>query len=126
MADKDDSNRKDNTYYDKNKEEVEPKIQPKQPTGIDWQKTIGLVVKSKENLDMGTVIQDNDKDYRTSYSLTIEYGDRERISIPKDTIYKIDKEYNKTYLYTTLTENEILASKDVDPFSTSMRSYTHD
>jgi hypothetical protein len=126
MADKDNNNRKaNNTSYNK-KEEVEPKIQQKEPSGIDWQKTIGTIVRSKENLDMGTVIQDDDEDYRTSYSLTIEYGDRERISIPKDTIYKIDKEYDKTYLYTTLTENEILASRDVDPFSTSMRSYTRD
>ena len=48
------------------------------------------------------------------------------ISIPKETIYKIDKEYDKTYLYTTLTENEILASGKDDPFYTSMRSYTGD
>lgn len=93
---------------------------------IDWQKTIGNIVRSKDNLDMGVVIQVNDKDYLTSYSLTIEYGDRGRINIPKQTIYKVDKEYDKTYLYTTLTENEILARRDDDPFSASMRSYMRD
>lgn len=50
------------------------------------------------------VIQANGVDYQTSQSLTIEYGDRERISIPKRTIYKVDREYDKTYHYTTLTE----------------------
>jgi hypothetical protein len=94
--------------------------------GIDWQKTIGTTLRSKGNLDMGTVIRDDDKDYRTSYSLTIECGDRERLSIPKETIYRIDKEYDNRYLYTTLTENEILASRDNDQFSTSMRSYIRD
>ena len=75
---------------------------------------------------MGTVIHDDGIDYQTSNSLTIEYGDRERISIPKKTIYKVDKEFDKTYLYTTLTENEILAGRDNDPFSASMRSYIRD
>ena len=92
------------------------------PIQMDWQKTIGLTVQSKENLDMGTVIVDHDKDYRTSDSVTIEYGDHERFSIPKDTIYKVDEKN----LYTILTENEILASRRNDPFGTSMRSYTGD
>ena len=39
--------------------------------------------------------------------------------VPKETIYKIDNEN----LYTTLTENEILASRRNDPFWTSMGSY---
>ena len=93
---------------------------------IDWQKTIGTIIKSKDNLDMGTVIPDDDKDYRTSHSLTIEYGDHERLSIPKETIYRIDMEYGKTYLYTTLTENEILARRDDEPFYTYMRDYARD
>jgi hypothetical protein len=88
----------------------------------DWQKMIGKTVVSKEGLDMGTIITDDDKDYQTSYSISIEYGDRERFSIPKDTIYKSDQKN----LYTSLTENEILASRKNDPFSTSARSYTHD
>ena len=71
---------------------------------------------------MGIVIVDDHKDYQTSYSVTIEYGDRERFSIPKKTIYKTD---NKN-LYTTLTKNEILASRKDDPFSASIRSYTRD
>jgi hypothetical protein len=89
----------------------------------DWPKMIGKIVVSKEGLDMGTVIVDDDnKDYQTSYSVTIEYGDRERFRIPKETIYKVDKKN----LYTSLTENEILASRKDDPFWTSERSYTHD
>jgi hypothetical protein len=91
---------------------------------IDWQKTIGAIVRSKDNLDMGTVIRDDNKDYQTSYSLTIEYGDRERLTIPKETIHRIDKEFDKTYLHTTLTESEILASRD--PLVTYMRSYVRD
>ncbi|HZC20805.1 MAG TPA: hypothetical protein VE223_04090 [Nitrososphaeraceae archaeon] len=121
MDNKDNNQKTDTSYGEKNEE-----IPLQQPTGIDWQKTIGTIVRSKDNLDMGTVIQDDDTDYRTSYSLTIEYGDRQRFSIPKETIYKIDKEYDKTYIYTTLTENEILASGKDDPFYTSMRSYTGD
>ena len=73
---------------------------------------------------MGTVIQDDNKDYRTSYSLTIEQGDRERLIIPKETIYRIDKEFDKTYLHTALTENEILTSRDL--LVTYMRSYVRD
>ena len=71
-----------------------------------------MTIRSKEDLDMGTVIVDDDKDYQTSYSVTIQYGDRERFSIPKETIYKTDKKN----LYTSLTENEILASRKDDPF----------
>jgi hypothetical protein len=121
-VDNKDNNRKTDTSYGEKNEE----IRLQQPRGIDWQKTIGTIVRSKENLDMGTVIPDDDKDYRTAYSLTIEYGDREGLNIPKETIYKIDKENDKNYLYTTLTENEILASGKDDPFYTSMESYTSD
>jgi uncharacterized C2H2 Zn-finger protein len=106
--------------YGEKKEEQE--MQVEQPNQIDWQKTIGKIVRSKDNLNMGTVIVDDDKDYRNSYSVTIEYGDHERFSISKETIYKTDKEN----LYTTLTENEIIASRKDDPFSTSVRSYTRD
>lgn len=113
-------NRKTNTSYGEKREGQE--LQAEQPNQIDWQKTVGMTIRSKEDLDMGTVIVDDDKDYQTSYSVTIEYGDRERFSIPKETIYKTD---NKN-LYTTLTENEILASRKDDPFSTSIRSYTRD
>jgi hypothetical protein len=87
---------------------------------------VGKTVVSKDGLDMGTVIADDEIgtiiDYQTSYSIEIEYGDHERISIPKDTIYKFDHKY----LYTSLTENEILASRKDDPFSTSIRSYTRE
>jgi len=112
--------RKINTSYEEKREGQG--LQVKQPNQIDWQKTIGMTIRSKEDLDMGTVIVDDDKDYQTSYSVTIQYGDRERFSIPKETIYKTDKKN----LYTSLTENEILASRKDDPFSTSIRSYTHD
>jgi hypothetical protein len=92
----------------------------------DWPKMIGKTVVSKDGLDMGTVIADDEMgtmiDYQASYSIEIEYGDHERISIPKDTIYKFDHKN----LYTLLTENEILASRNDDPFSTSIRSYTRD
>ena len=115
-------NIKTNTSYDKEKGEQEIQMEQQQPNQVDWQKTVGMTIRSKENLDMGTVIVDDDKDYLTSYSITIEYGDRERFSIPKETIYKTD---NKN-LYTSLTENEILASRKYDPFSTSIRSYTRD
>jgi hypothetical protein len=92
----------------------------------DWPKMVGKTVVSKDGLDMGTVIADDEIgtiiDYPTSYSIEIEYGDHERISIPKDTIYKFDHKN----LYTSLTENEILASRKDDPFSTSIRSYTRE
>jgi hypothetical protein len=43
-----------------------------------------MTIKSKDNLDMRTVIVDNHKeDYNTSYSITIEYGDHERFRIQK-------------------------------------------
>ena len=104
----------------------QPKEYKKQDLGLmpdeDWPKVIGKILVSKDGLDMGTVIVDDDKDYQNSYSLSIEYGDRERFSIPKDTIYKFDEKN----LYTSLTENEILASRKDDPFSTSVRSFTHD
>jgi hypothetical protein len=88
----------------------------------DWMKVVGKTLVSKEGLDMGTIIVDDEKDYQTSYFISIEYGDRERFSIPKNSIYKFDQKN----LYTTLTENEILASRKNDPFSTSVRSYTRD
>ena len=115
-------NIKSNTSYGEKKKEQEIQLEQQQPDQIDWQKIIGMTIRSKDNLDMGTVIVDDDKDYRTSISVTIEYGDRERFSIPKETIYKTDKKN----LYTTLTENEILASRANDPFYTSMRSYVRD
>ena len=115
-------NIKSNTSYGEKKKEQEIQLEQQQPNQIDWQKIIGMTIRSKDNLDMGTVIVDDDKDYRTSISVTIEYGDRERFSIPKETIYKTDKKN----LYTTLTENEILASRADDPFYTSMRSYVRD
>jgi hypothetical protein len=106
----------DASYGEKNEER-----HLEQPSQVDWQDTIGMRIISKDNLDMGTVIVDNRKeDYNTSYSITIEYGDHQRFRIPKETIYKIDKQY----LYTTLTEDEILASRKNDPFWTSMGSYT--
>lgn len=72
---------------------------------------------------MGKIVSDDEIDYNTSHSITIEYGNRERFSIPKYTIYKFDR----TNAYTTLTENEILAIKGAaDPFLTSFRSYTRD
>jgi hypothetical protein len=113
-------NIKSNISYGQNKKEQEIQLE-QQPNQIDWQKIIGMTIRSKDNLDMGTVIVDDDKDYLTSNSVTIEYGDRERLSIPKEDIYKRDKN-----LYTTLTENEILASRADDPFYTSMRSYVRD
>lgn len=104
----------------------QPKEDKKQDLALmpdeDWPKVIGKIVVSKDGLDMGTVIVDDDKDYQNSYSISIEYGDRERFSIPKDTIYKFDEKN----LYTSLTENEILSSRKDDPFSTSVRSFTHD
>jgi hypothetical protein len=63
----------------------------------DWPKIIRKTVVSKDGLDMGTVIVDDEKDYQTSYSISIEYGDRERFSIPKDTIYKFDHKNLYTY-----------------------------
>ena len=69
---------------------------------------------------MGKVVVDPRRDYNNSFEITIEYGDHERFKIPKETIYKIDKQN----LYTNLTENEILASRRNDPFGTSMGSYT--
>ena len=88
----------------------------------DWTKTIGKTLISKDGLDMGKIVNDEEVDYQTSHLITIEYGDRERFSIPKHAIYKFDQ----TNAYTTLTENEILAIKDTDPFLTSSRSYTRD
>lgn len=52
--------------------------------------------------------------------ITIEHGDYERFRIPKETIYKIEKDS----VYTTLTESEILETRKNDPFWTSMGSYT--
>ena len=52
--------------------------------------------------------------------IAIEYGDHERFRIPKETIYKIEKDS----VYTTLTENEILETRKNDPFWTSMESDT--
>jgi hypothetical protein len=92
----------------------------KQPRPVDWQNTIGKRIISKDNLDMGKVIVDNGSDYKTSYLITIEYGDHQRFRIPKEAIYKIDKQT----VYTTLTENEILETRKNDPFWTSMGSYT--
>jgi hypothetical protein len=83
---------------------------------VNWQNTIGKTIMSKDNLDMGKVIVDPDTDYNTSYLITIEYGDHERFRIPKETIYKIEKDS----LYTTLTENEILETRKNDPYWTSM------
>ncbi len=103
------------TYGEKNEEK-----HLEQPRPVDWQNTIGKRIISKDDLDMGKVIVDNDSDYKTSYSITIEYGDHQRFRIPKEVIYKIDKES----MYTTLTENEILETRKNDPFWTSMGSYT--
>jgi hypothetical protein len=108
--------KKTDSSYDKKNEERHLK----QFNKIDWQKSIGMTIISKDNLDMGKLIVDPHKDYKTSYLIDIEYGDHQRFKIPKETIYKIDKEN----LYTTLTENEILASRRNDPFWTSMGSYT--
>lgn len=118
MMDSKDNNIEPSTSYIENKQEE----RDQKPIQTDWKKMIGKTIVSKDGLDMGKVIIDADKDYQTSYSISIEYGDRERFSVPKDTIYKFDDKN----LYTTLTENAILASRKDDPFSTSMRSYTHD
>jgi hypothetical protein len=91
-----------------------------QSNKIDWQKAVGMTIISKDNFDMGKLVTDPHKDYNTSYLITIEYGDHQRFKIPKRSIYKMDKQC----LYTTLTENEILASRRNDPFGTSMGSYT--
>ena len=64
MDNKDNNQKTDTSNGEKNEE-----VPLQQPTGIDWQKTIGTIVRSKDNLDMGTVIQDDDTNYRTSYSL---------------------------------------------------------
>jgi hypothetical protein len=63
-----------------------------QPRPVNWQDTIGKTIMSKDNLDMGKVIVDPDTDYNTSYLISIEYGDHERFRIPKETIYKIEKD----------------------------------
>lgn len=88
----------------------------------DWNKTIGKTLISKDGLDMGKLVNDDEVDYQTSHSITIEYGDHERIKIPKHTIYKFDQ----MNAYTSLTENEILAIKEDDPFISSYSSYVRD
>jgi hypothetical protein len=118
MMDSKDNNIEPSTSCIENKQEG----RDQKPIQTDWKKMIGKTIVSKDGLDMGKVIIDADKDYQTSYSISIGYGDRERFSVPKDTIYKFDDKN----LYTTLTENAILASRKDDPFSTTMRSYTHD
>jgi hypothetical protein len=105
----------DTSYGERNHEK-----HPEQPRPLDWQNAVGKTIISKDNFDMGKVIVDHDSDYNTSYSITIEYGDHQRFRIPRETIYKIDKQC----LYTTLTEKEILASSKNDPIWTSMGSYT--
>ena len=50
----------------------------KQFDKVDWQKTIGMKIISKDNSDMDKIIADPDKDYNTSYLIDIEYGDHER------------------------------------------------
>ena len=45
----------------------------KQFTKIDWEKVIGMRIISKDNLDMGELIADPDKNYNTSYLIDIEY-----------------------------------------------------
>ena len=107
----------DASYGEKNQEES-----LEWQRSVDWQKIIGKSIISKDNLDMGKVIVDNDNDYNTSYQITIDYGDHERLRIPRETIYKIDKES----VYTRLTENEILETRNVDPISTSIDEYTDD
>lgn len=52
MDNKDNNQKTDTSNGEKNEE-----VPLQQPTGIDWQKTIGTIVRSKDNLDMGTVIQ---------------------------------------------------------------------
>ena len=59
MDNKDNNQKTDTSNGEKNEE-----VPLQQPAGIDWQKTIGTIVGSKDNLDMGTVIQDDDKGYR--------------------------------------------------------------
>jgi hypothetical protein len=118
--DNQDNNSEPNRYHNQTIEDKKLDLAPIQPA--DWRKAVGKTLVSKEGLDIGTIITDDDKDYQTSYSISIEYGDRERFSIPKDTIYKFDQKN----LYTSLTENEILANRKNDPFSTSASSYTHD
>jgi hypothetical protein len=115
-----DNNSEPSPYHSQIKEDKKLDLAPIQ--AADWTKVVGKTLVSKEGFDMGTIIIDDDKDYQTSNSISIEYGDHERFSIQKDTIYKFDQKN----LYTTLTENEILASRKNDPFSTSVRSYTRD
>lgn len=90
----------------------------------EWIKSVGKTLISKDGLDMGKIVKDYDSevDYQTSHLITIEYGDHERINIPKHTIYKFDQ----MNVYTSLTENEILAIKDNDPFLSSSSSYVRD
>jgi hypothetical protein len=102
-------------YGEKNREKHLEQAGP-----VNWQNTIGKTIMSKDNLDMGKVIADPNTDYNTSYLITIEHGDHERFMIPKETIYKIEKDS----VYTTLTENEILETRKNDSFWTSMGSYT--
>ena len=108
-------NETDSSYGEENQER-----HLKQFNKIDWEKAIGKTIISKDDFDMGKVIVDNHRDYNTSFEITIEYGDHQKFKIPKETIYKIDKQN----LYTNMTENEILASRRNDPFGTSMGSYT--
>ncbi len=91
----------DSSYGEENQER-----HLKQFNKIDWEKVIGMRIISKDNFDMGKVVVDNHRDYNTSFEITIEYGDHQRFKIPKETIYKIDKQN----LYTTLTENETMGS----------------
>jgi hypothetical protein len=102
------------------KEDKESDLSPIK--AADWTKTIGKTLISKDGLDMGKIVNDDEVDYQTSHLVTIEYGDHERINIPKHTIYKFDQ----TNAYTSLTENEILAIKDNDPFLSSYSSYVRD
>lgn len=44
---------------------------------------LGKTLVSKDGLDMGKIVNDREVDYQTSHLITIEYGDHERISIPK-------------------------------------------
>lgn len=48
-------------------------IHLKQFTKIDWEKVIGMRITSTDNLDMGELIADPDKNYNTSYLIDIEY-----------------------------------------------------
>jgi hypothetical protein len=62
-----DNNSKPSHYDSQTKEDKRLDLAPIR--GEDWTKVIGKRVVSKDGLDMGTIIVDDDKDYETSHSI---------------------------------------------------------